>query len=122
MTEISAQTSTTFNLNATVGQILMGSVRGQNVAGERLLGLSSLEVPFDLGDLSGAGQVVNAEQPGDDTLVVYDRPQAARLHEHPEYNFSTKSNPGAKGKYLEDPAVQNKQELLDIVATEAGRA
>ena len=45
-----------------------------------------------------------------------------RLHEHPEYNFSTKSNPGAKGKYLEDPAVQNKKELLDIVAKEAGRA
>ena len=122
MTGISAQAMVTLDLNAVVGRILLGAVNGQNLAGERLLALSAPQVPFDNGDLLGTGQVVNAEAPGDDTLVVYDRPQAARLHEHPEYNFSTDSNPAAKGKYLEDPAVQNIPELRAIVAKGAASA
>jgi hypothetical protein len=122
MNDISSQVTVTLNFNAVVAEILMGAVRGQNKAGERVLALSSQEVPFDNGDLSESGQVVNAEQIGDTTQIVYDRPQAARLHEHPEYNFSTDSNPGAKGKYLEDPAMNNVEELRKIVAKEAGGA
>lgn len=95
-----------------IAHILTNTMRGQNLAGERLLALSALEVPHDVGDLEESGTVVNAEQPGQDTLVVYDRPQAARLHEHPEYNFQN----GRKGKYLEDPAVQNATELGQIIA------
>ena len=122
MNDISSQVTVTLNFNAVVAEILMGAVRGQNMAGERGLALSSQQVPFDNGDLSESGQVVNAEQIGDTTQIVYDRPQAARLHEHPEYNFSTDSNPGAKGKYLEDPMTQNVEELRKIVAKEAGGA
>jgi hypothetical protein len=122
MNDISAQVTVTLNFNAVTAEILMGAVRGQNMAGERGLALSSQQVPFDNGDLSESGQVVNAEQIGDTTQIVYDRPQAARLHEHPEYNFSTDSNPGAKGKYLEDPMTQNVEELRKIVAKEAGGA
>ena len=36
--------------------------------------------------------------------MSYNTKYAARLHEHPEYNFKT---PGTKGKYLEDPIEQN---------------
>ena len=122
MNDISAQVTVTLNFNAVTAEILMGAVRGQNMVGERGLALSSQQVPFDNGDLSESGQVVNAEQIGDTTQIVYDRPQAARLHEHPEYNFSTDSNPGAKGKYLEDPMTQNVEELRKIVAKEAGGA
>ena len=122
MNDISSQVTVTLNFNAVVAEILMGAVRGQNKAGERVLALSSQEVPFDNGDLSESGQVVNAEQIGDTTQIVYDRPQAARLHEHPEYNFSTDSNPGAKGKYLEDPLMQNVEELRKIIAKGAGGA
>jgi len=39
--------------------------------------------------------------------VSYDTPYAARLHEHPEYNFQN----GRQGKYLEEPAMQNRAEL-----------
>jgi len=122
MNDISSQVTVTLNFNAVVAEILMGAVRGQNMAGERGLALSSQQVPFDNGDLDGSGQVVNAEQIGDTTQIVYDRPQAARLHEHPEYNFSTDSNPGAKGKYLEDPLMQNVEELRKIIAKGAGGA
>ena len=122
MNDVSAQVTVTLNFNAVTAEILMGAVRGQNMVGERGLALSSQEVPFDNGDLSESGQVVNAEQIGDTTQIVYDRPQAARLHEHPEYNFSTDSNPGAKGKYLEDPMMQNLPELRAIIAKGAGGA
>jgi len=122
MNDISAQVTVTLNFNAVTAEILMGAVRGQNMVGERGLALSSQQVPFDNGDLSESGQVVNAEQIGDTTQIVYDRPQAARLHEHPEYNFSTDSNPGAKGKYLEDPLMQNLPELRAIIAKGAGGA
>jgi hypothetical protein len=122
MNDISAQVTVTLNFNAVTAEILMGAVRGQNMVGERGLALSSQQVPFDNGDLSESGQVVNAEQIGDTTQIVYDRPQAARLHEHPEYNFSTDSNPGAKGKYLEDPMMQNLPELRAIIAKGAGGA
>lgn len=54
--------------------------------------------------------------------MVFDRPQAARLHEHPEYNFSKDSNPNAQGKYLEGAAIDNKTELGDIVRKEARSA
>lgn len=118
MTDVRATVEIHTHGPAIIAQILGNVIRGQNKAGERLLGLSAEQVPLDTGDLMGSGQVVNAEAPGEDTLVVYDRPQAARLHEHPEYNFQN----GRKGKYLEDPAVQNRGELGDIIRTEAGRA
>ena len=124
MNDISSQVTITFNFNAVVAEILMGAQGGVNKSAERLLALSSAEVPFDTGDLSNSGGVVNqlADRSEISAQVVYDRPQAARLHEHPEYNFSTDSNPGAKGKYLEDPMMQNLPELRAIIAKGAGGA
>jgi hypothetical protein len=121
VSDIRAQVAVTNNWQAVMGSILTGAVRGQNKAGDRLLALAVARVPEDTGDLLGAGQVVNAERPGDDTIVVFDRPQAARLHEHPEYNFSKDANPNAQGKYLEGPAIENRAELLKIIATELKR-
>lgn len=34
--------------------------------------------------------------------IVTNAPQARRLYYHPEYNFQTKANPNAKGKWFED--------------------
>lgn len=73
------------------------------VGGEALR-LSQREVPHDKGDLQNSGTV---EQEGQEVIVGYHRPYAARLHEHPEYHFQK----GRKGKYLEDPIRQNAQEL-----------
>lgn len=68
--------------------------------GHEILRLSQFEVPHDTGWLQDTGTV---EQQGDDVIVGYHSEYAARLHEHPEYNFQK----GRKGKYLEDPVVNN---------------
>lgn len=98
-------------------QVLEGIVRGETKAGERLLALSAEEVPLDIGTLLGSGTVVPATDAEQGAQVVYDTPYAARLHEHPEYNFQQ----GRKGKFVEDPAVANRAELGAIIRTEATR-
>lgn len=95
--------------------------KGVNLAAERLLALSSEVVPFDIGTLSASGQVETAQTPDEGSAVTYDTPYAARLHEHPEYNFSTDSNPNAQGKYLEGAAADNKDELGAIIAKQVDR-
>lgn len=66
-----------------------------------ILRLSQYEVPHDKGLLQNSGRVqpLNWEK----AEVGYNKVYAARLHEHPEYNFQK----GRKGKYLEDPIKHN---------------
>ena len=85
---------------------------GEDLAAERLLALSAAEVPFELGILSESGSVEPATSPEEGAGVVYDTPYAKRLHEHPEYTFQN----GRKGKYVEDPAMEHKDELGEIIA------
>lgn len=99
------------NIGEVTGEIAERLIRGENLAAERLLALSSMEVPFDTGALSSTGAVLNAEDSETGSAVTYDTPYAARLHEHPEYNFQG----GRKGKYLEDPAIHNRDELGGII-------
>lgn len=108
------------NLAAKVDDIIGGLRSGVGLAGERLLGLSAEQVPVDEGTLMGSGSVSTplASRDADPAAVVsYDTAYAVRLHEHPEYQFQG----GRKGKYLEDPAVQNRKELGDIIRQEVLR-
>ena len=66
-----------------------------------VLRLSQFEVPHDEGTLQNSGTAESI--PGGDVVVGYHTRYAARLHEHPEYRFQK----GRKGKYLEDPIMQN---------------
>lgn len=68
--------------------------------GNEIMRLSQQEVPHDVGTLQNSGDV---EQDGDNVIVGYHTPYAARLHEHPEYRFKK----GRKGKFLEDPINRN---------------
>ena len=86
-------------------------VAGENLAAERLLALTSEVAPLDIGTLIASGQVENATTPDEGAAVVYDTPYAAKLHEHPEFNFQG----GRQGKYVEDPAMQHKDELGQII-------
>jgi len=95
-------------------EVLQRLARGETLAAERLLALSAEEVPLDLGTLLGSGAVVPATDPEEGAAVTYDTPYAARLHEHPEYQFQG----GRKGKYVEDPAVEHRKELGDIIRKE----
>lgn len=93
-------------------EILARLAAGETLAAERLLALSNEEAPLEFGTLIGSSTVVPATDPTEGAAVTYDTPYAARLHEHPEYNFQN----GRKGKYLEDPALANKDELGAIIA------
>ena len=108
---VTATVNLTINFPST-GDLDRRLMDGENLAAERLLALSSEQVPFDIGTLSGSGTVKPATTPEGGAAVVYDTPYAARLHEHPEYNFQG----GRKGKYLEDPAMENRDELAAIIA------
>lgn len=45
--------------------------------------------------------------------VGFNAPQAARLHEHPEYRFT---EPGSGGKFLETKIAEHGREYMDLVA------
>jgi len=109
---IRTDVNVTSNLAQLTPELMQAVVTGENVAAERLLALSSEDVPLDIGTLLGSGTVDPATDPEDGAAVVYDTPYAARLHEHPEYNFQG----GRKGKYLEDPALEHRAELVEIIA------
>lgn len=109
---IRADVSVTSNLAQLTPALMQAVAAGENVAAERLLALSAEQVPLDIGTLMGSGTVDPATDPEEGAAVVYDTPYAARLHEHPEFNFQN----GRKGKYLEDPALAHRAELIEIVA------
>lgn len=77
--------------------------------GAEILRLGTFEVPHDEGLLQSSGTV---EPDGDDAIVGYNKVYAARLHEHPEYNFQK----NRKAKYLEDPIKNNIGHLRDYMA------
>lgn len=116
---VRADVQMTVAFGAVMESILAGTVQGMNQAGEFLLAKSQEQVPMDLATLAETGTVEQTNDIDTPAKVVYDTPYAARLHEHPEYHFSTKANPGAKGKYLEDPALSNKTEIGNIIRAAA---
>lgn len=83
-----------------IPKVAKASDDGEDEIADELLRLSQHEVPKDEGVLEGTG-VADRDKQG--AYVGYNKPYAARLHEHPEYNFQK----GRKGKYLEDPIKQN---------------
>lgn len=110
--------SMTNNFGAVTDEILRRLVVGENKAAERGVALSVNLSPWDTGALADAHQVEPATDPVEGAQVVVDAPQAARLHEHPEYDFSTDANPNAQGKWVETAMLENKGELGAIIAKE----
>lgn len=111
---VRAQVTMVNNFGSITDEIRARLVSGENKAAERLLALSVERAPLDIGTLIGSGTVERATDPEEGATVVFDTPYAARLHEHPEYNFQG----GRQGKYVENPALQNKGELGDIIRKE----
>lgn len=115
---VDASVSVTSNFGQASQVALAGILRGETLAAERLLALALPRTPLRDGLLRESGAVIPAADPQDGAAVTFDTPYAARLHEHPEYNFS---EPGTGGKYVENPALENSREFGQIIATEAGR-
>lgn len=59
--------------------------------------------PFDTGHLEEDATFVDYSRAADGKVtLVSSTPYARRLYYHPEYNFQTKENPNAKGRWYED--------------------
>ncbi len=88
-----------------------GSVHVQN----KLVGVSPPE-----GDASPATDISEPLSQGTITVTVgFNTPYAARLHEHPEYQFKES---GTGGKFLERPMAENAKLYLKEVARTVRRA
>ena len=58
---------------------------------------------------SGSGAPVLGPRP--EISISYDTPYAARLHEHPEYNFRE----GREGKWLENALNERREDLVNYM-------
>lgn len=125
---IRASVSITRSFPEITDGILARVVTGQNKAAERLLTLASAEAPMDdVGTLVASGQVNPATVADEDAEVIFDTPYAARWHEDQalvdslgrKYSAGANFQNGRKSKYVEDPALQNKAELGQMIANEA---
>jgi len=79
-------------------------------------------VPKVTGDLRSAGTVeVLPLQPGPKVVAIagFNRPQAARLHEHPEFHFT---EPDSGGKYLESKLRMFAEQYLKVFWMKVRRA
>jgi hypothetical protein len=119
---VRADVQMTLGFGEVTAAIEAGIVRGMNKASEQMLADAVDKAPMQTGALRGSGQAVHAGNIEEPASVVFDTPYATRLHEHPEYNFSTDVNPNAQGKFLEEPALDNRATYGDIIRTEARRA
>ena len=115
---VRATVTMTNNFGAVTDEIRHRLVEGENKAAERGMALAVDRSPWDQGTLAEAHTVERATNPEDGAAIIVDTPYATRLHEHPEYNFSTDSNPNAQGKWVENAIVENKAELGDIIRQE----
>lgn len=126
---IRVDVQSTLKLGEVTDGILIRLVGGQNKAAERLLALASARAPLDDGTLVASGQVNPATDAEEDAEVIFDTPYAARWHEDGplvdnlgrRYAGNSNFQNGRSSKYLEGPARENRDELRDIIETEARR-
>ena len=127
MAQLRAQVGINMSMDGAVAAILLGAVKGQNRAAEELLALATTEVPLADSTLSDSGKVEPAVDIGDDSLVIFSAPYAARWHEDQalvdnlgrRYKGNSNFFGGRKSHYLSDPALQNKAALRLIVKNAA---
>lgn len=99
-------------INRTISNTIKDDVyRALMVGAEALLTESNRTVPKDDGILKASGKV-SGDKNLMTTAVSYDTPYAARLHEHPEYNFQGTG----RGKWLELTLFEKRNELQSLIA------
>jgi len=86
-----------------------GGEDGLEEAAQGLLERANLHVPRLTGHLQDTGR---AEADGEEAAVSYDTVYAARLHEHPEYNFRGQG----RGKWLQLAAEEEPRPILEDIA------
>jgi hypothetical protein len=87
-------------------QIKEAEVEALREVSEYVLETANRTVPHQDGDLERSGATSVDEQERQ-AAISYDTPYAARLHEHPEYNFQGKG----RGKWLELTMIEEKKKV-----------
>ena len=104
------------------GRQALATLRAATRAGvadalEHLLTETNKIAPFDEGTLTRSGDTdIEDGVKGVKGSVFYDAPYAARLHEHPEYNFQN----GREGKYLEKTALREASTVREYIRRSIG--
>lgn len=93
------------------------AVRGLQLAGEHLLGVSRKQVPHEQGELERLSYA-SVDESSLTVAVSYDTPYAVRQHEEMSYQHDA----GRKAKYLEDPMNAEKDTMYGIIAAQIRRA
>ncbi len=93
-----------------IGAMVEAKGRESAKAGaERVLARAQLHVPFRSGALKSTGAVTTD---GSQAAISYDTVYAARLHQHPEYNFS----PPGQGRWLLNAIEADHGDTLNAMA------
>ncbi len=86
-----------------------GARDGTRAAAERVLSRANETVPYREGTLMSTGAV---STDGVEAAVSYDTVYAARLHQHPEYNFQG----SGRGRWLQLALEEDKADTLEAMA------
>lgn len=101
-------------ITAEVRRLLAG---GLGDAAEYLLGVANELVPLDEGPLMHSG-FTDVDEDDLQAVVGYDTVYAVRQHEEMDYQHA----PGRQAKYLEEPWLGQREEMLELIAAPARRA
>lgn len=93
------------------------AVRGLAIAAEHLLGAAKAIVPIEEATLERSG-VASVDRSSMTAAVSFDTPYAVRQHEELTYRHA----PGRQAKYLEQPAITERDTMLALMAAELRRA
>lgn len=97
-------TSTVVLYKAAVDKLLKAQITALEQTAEALHTdvLQAQVMPWDSGSMQRENTFVDYSQSKNGTVsLVSQTPYARRMYFHPEYNFQTKNNPNAQGKWLE---------------------
>lgn len=108
-----------------VNETMQHIVNGENRAAEYLLTLSAARAPMDDdGTLVASGQAVPATSAEEGAAVTYDTPYAARWHADQalvdslgrRYPGGSNFQNGRQSHYVEEPAMENRDDIGAIIA------
>ncbi len=92
--------------------IAAASLEGVELAAEHLLQVSTARAPLEEGDLARSGEV-DVDEDENAASVSFDRPYAVRQHEE----LTWKHAEGKTAKYLEDPMNEERDTMLELLAS-----
>lgn len=114
---MSVRTQVTWNGTQAQARERAGAAAGLRAAMEHLLAESRAIVPLDEATLQRSG-VASVDESSLTGAVSYDTPYAVPQHE----NLTWRHLPGRQAKYLEQPAITERDTMLALVAAQVRRA